>query len=773
MTANPYLLGTPLGIAAGAGTAVFTITTPSAAGDALFAAIGDSNAVVSSVADTQGNQWVKGPNAATGQKCSLWTVTGAVKPLTLTGNAGGPDQITVTYAASGGNHDAIFGGLPGGSSGLDTGSAPAAAQGTSTSPAATSNPFAAAGELALAVFQYANTGGTMTGLPAGWTALGTAHPSGSEFLVLAWQFTPSAAALTAAGTIVSSAWTVLIAGLLLPAATVVQTVAGAPSQTGFTVVSKTVLATSLRLKLATNPAMTQNISFVAAQAPDSMGYTRHVAAGLAAGTTYYYQLANTPAGGSETAVGPVGKCKTLKAAGTPQDFTVAFGSCVVQAASDAAALDDLIAWNPDLVIHTGDFDYSGTTSTVLATQVGIYETQIGAVGAGRATPAAAGYPSSYAQMVAQAWGYYLRSDHEAGPDNGDSDNAYTATNIAAYQQCFPYGTLGDTVNSPVHGIYQTFVVGRVRFILIDNRCTDRSPGADTDGPGKTNLGATQLAWLQAQLIQPEPVKIIVGDVQWMGDPTVFLLANGPDKWWSYATERAAILSYIEAHANQVGGVVFLHGDAHTLGCTPGGQNAWGGFPVYCAAPFNNTGGGLDLASFSQSWNNSDGDCRVYGRLSITDDGTTITSQFTGWDAEAGVARITQTDTFETSGGNVSLLSLTPQSLAIGGGSPTSLTAALTASPLGSNTGVVYPNDGRSILFVQATAATTVTSLIGTTVQGQTVPGVPGNIAAAGIYMYGPYPSQYDRQDGTTDIEVDFGTPASISGVALVRMPGVS
>ena len=57
-------------------------------------------------------------------------------------------------------------------------------------------------------------------------------------------------------------------------------------------------------------------------------------------------------------------------------------------------------------------------------------------------------------MVSTRWGYYCRSDHEAGPDNGDSNNAYTATNIAAAQAVFPFGTLGDTVNTPVHGLYQ-------------------------------------------------------------------------------------------------------------------------------------------------------------------------------------------------------------------------------------------------------------------------------------------------------------------------------
>jgi hypothetical protein len=122
---------------------------------------------------------------------------------------------------------------------------------------------------------------------------------------------------------------------------------------------------------------------------------------------------------------------------------------------------------------------------------------------------------------------------------------------------------------------------------------------------------------------------------------------------------------------------------------------------------------------------------------------------------------------------VSLLTLTPVQMTPGGNNPEDLTTLLSGSPLGSNTGVVFQNSGKDLLVVQATAATTVTSDIGTTVQGQTVPGVQYSITAAGIYVFPPYPSQYNRQDGTNDIEVDFGTPASVSGVAVLRIPGVS
>jgi hypothetical protein len=433
--------------------------------------------------------------------------------------------------------------------------------------------------------------------------------------------------------------------------TVSQLVAGAPAAAGFQVYAKTSGATSCRLAYSTSPSMTSP-SYITAQTPDASGYLRYTLTGLSAFTRYYVQVADTPSGGMESLIGPIGACKTLATAGTPANYTVALVSCIAQGdtvtpPATAAAISDWISYGADLNVFTGDFDYSGTTSTVLATQVGVYETQIGFI-------------PSLSSMVATAWGYYCRSDHEAGPDNGDSDNTYTATNIAAAQSVFPMGVLGDTVNSPPHGLYQAWVSGRVRFIMIDIRNTDRSPGGNTDNGTKTMLGATQLAWLENQLIQPEPLKVIISDVAWMGTATI---TNGPDKWWSYDTERQAIISYIAANRHLVKNVVLWHGDSHLVGCTVGANNSWGGFPVYCAAPLLNVGGGLMQTTFDQHYSNSGGECRQYGRLAFTDNGSSITVAFQGWDAVAGIAQVSQTDVFPTPSADLAGAG----SLAAGGG----------------------------------------------------------------------------------------------------------
>lgn len=412
---------------------------------------------------------------------------------------------------------------------------------------------------------------------------------------------------------------------------------GAPSQKGFTVISKPVGGTSCRLKVATDQALTQNVTFAAAQAPDQYGYVQHQVTGLAPGTQYYCAIADTPNGGSEMICGPLqGAIKTLPPAGSPQSFRVSFASCVDNAdetPSPSIAIDDWITWNADLKVHLGDFGYYNPVFTNVTDHLAVLEEQ------------ALYY--DVAGMTATGWGYVIRSDHDTGLDNGDSGPVSAEPqipfNLAAWQEFFPAGTLGDTTYAPVHGLYQAWVIGRVRFIMLDIRTQDRSPGASTDNSSKTMLGATQLAWFENQLIQPEPLKVIIDDTAWMGA----FLSSDLDKWWSYSTERSAILSFITANAARAQGVMWWHGDTHGLGCSTGAQNSsYGGFPVYCAAPLRQSGAAVpNSGTFGQFYNNSGGECRQYGRVTFTDDGGHITVHFSGWDALNGVEQIAQTDTF--------------------------------------------------------------------------------------------------------------------------------
>ncbi|CAN5809444.1 hypothetical protein BH24ACT15_BH24ACT15_34830 [soil metagenome] len=405
-----------------------------------------------------------------------------------------------------------------------------------------------------------------------------------------------------------------------PAGTVEHTWVGTPSQTGFVVTARTIGATSVRLAVSASSDMASP-SDIGPVTPDTDGYVRFDAAGLSAGTQYWYRLADTPAGGTETPIGNVGKARTLPAVGSPQSFTVALGACTNGTKNDGAAHASIVAWNPDFMVHTGDFYYLNTESLDPSTYRGAYQNQIET------------YPS-HDVLCRDIPMFYCISDHECGLDNADSNNAWNTVHDTVYKQVAPYA--GGTVR------YHTWVVGRVRFILLDDKTPDRSPWANTDNSSKTMLGATQKAWLFTQLSQPQPLKVIISDVPWMGPAST---TNGEDKWWVYSTERAEIAAYIN---NNLINVDLWHGDSHALGLTGKAGNDEGGFPVVQSAPLANVGGGRNNAEHDLLYSTgTTGEARQYMRITFTDDGATITRTASGWDALNNVQRITQTTVWDT------------------------------------------------------------------------------------------------------------------------------
>lgn len=411
-----------------------------------------------------------------------------------------------------------------------------------------------------------------------------------------------------------------------------------PSNAGFAASINMTGATSVRLAVSTHSNMASP-SFVAAQTPDADGYCHWAATGLTPGTQYYYQAADTPTGAAETMIGAIGQVATLPAVGTPAaSIKFALGSCT-NGHGDGVAFADLVAWGPAFLAHVGDLHYKALTSTTESVHRAGYEDQLeNAVG--------------MTTMLQKVPLFYCRSDHEAGPDNGDSDNAYTTTAIEAYEQVFPLWDLPD-VRVPTVGLYRSWIIGRVRFIMTDVRNTDRSPGLGTDNSSKTMLGATQKAWLKNELIDANDgirtyLKVWLNDTQWMGANDSVVKGD----WWpSYDTERQELISYIAAHNVNV---AFLHGDMHAIAVASKATNTWGGFPVYCGSPFNNTGGGRDQGTFDQVFNNGGAAASQYMRLTLTDDGTTITLAASGWDAISNSQQVSQTDTWITAQGAVNI-----------------------------------------------------------------------------------------------------------------------
>lgn len=401
---------------------------------------------------------------------------------------------------------------------------------------------------------------------------------------------------------------------------------GAQTSSGFTVSTKTAAATSVKLVVGTDAAVTQNLQTSGPQAPDVDGYVRIAATGLNPNATYYYQISDTPAGGSETRIGPIGKAKTFPAAGVAS-YMFDFGNCTTNLNQGMEAYDEIVADDPLFFIHLGDFHYENNLDTTPATHRYNLEAQIAGV-------------SGLKTLIQNTATYYLRSDHDGGGTDNSDAGAYYVANQTAAKQVVPFPTLA---NQPTDALYYSWVVGRVRFIAVDIRNMYRSPGADAQTSAKTMLGATQKQWLKDRLLDPEPIKIIITDSPWIGPAT---LADGLDKWWAYNDERTEIGTFITTNNVKA---LLITGDLHSIYADDGTNNTWGGSPVIGSGPLGNVGG-FRGGPYQQLWQpGGSTESRNYGRCVITDTGSRITLAFTGRDALNNIDRVTQTTTWDMLG----------------------------------------------------------------------------------------------------------------------------
>ena len=402
---------------------------------------------------------------------------------------------------------------------------------------------------------------------------------------------------------------------------------GSPTATGVVVHARLSGATSCRLAVSTSSGMTSP-SYVAAETPDTYGIVRFQVTGLTANTRYHFQIADTPSGGSETLVGTVGTIRTLGTAGVPvASRKVVLGGCLQTNTAVNTGLDSALAWGPDWAHFNGDFFYNANNETNEATWVGKYNSQIANV---------ASLPGFLAAGLAA---YESVSDHDStNTDNGDSNTAWAPYELAAWQKVVPHlAGSGDSTTRD-----QQWDDGRVSYFMIDIRHVNRSPGSNTDNSSKTMLGAAQKArlldWLDTN---PAPFKVIISDSPWMGAADV---VAKKDAWWSYSTERAALIAAI---ASQTAHVELWHGDGHGTGYATDVKNTWGSFPILWAAGYYQDGGAFNLSTFSDYFTNGGAWLSVYGRITIEDDGTTISRTFDGIDALTDTTLFTYTTTVDT------------------------------------------------------------------------------------------------------------------------------
>jgi len=253
-----------------------------------------------------------------------------------------------------------------------------------------------------------------------------------------------------------------------------------------------------------------------------------------------------------------------------KSFSFAFSSCA-STASNSLVFETIQNQQPLFFLHAGDFHYENINSD----NIGIYrETYETVLSSQRQSDL---YRST---SIAYTW-----DDHDYGP--GDSDSTYYGRKTArlSYQEYVPHYPL--VAGSGDVPIYQAFSVGRVRFILTDNR-SKKAPFDEEDRAGKSILGKEQKAWLKQELLQSNnvyPVIFWVNSVPWIG-------TTGSDGWHGYTFERREIANFIKD--NDIKGIIMLSGDAHMLAIDDGtnsdyADNGGAEFPVFHAAALDRRG----------------------------------------------------------------------------------------------------------------------------------------------------------------------------------------
>lgn len=350
----------------------------------------------------------------------------------------------------------------------------------------------------------------------------------------------------------------------------------------------------LAWRVATDPAMTQTVAAGRAEATAERDYTLKIdAAGLEAGTTYYYRFALLPHGADAPADGPlphslphsaIGRTRTLPT-GALERLRLAFCSCsnypfgFFNAYAAMARRADL-----DVVLHLGDY---------------LYEYANGRYGDGTAlgrVPEPAGELVSLADYRARHRTYKgdpdlqelhrqhpmiaVWDDHELANDawtdgaknhdpstQGEWATRETAA-VRAYHEWMPIRGDGPT-------IHRRFRFGDlVDLFMLDTRLEgrqrqlERSAAVDDPtrlDPERTLLGAEQERWLFEGLRESAKAGTswrVLGQ-QLILAPMRFAEGGSPstDAWDGYPAARARLLDSLRE--GQVEDVIALSGDVHS------------------------------------------------------------------------------------------------------------------------------------------------------------------------------------------------------------------
>lgn len=323
--------------------------------------------------------------------------------------------------------------------------------------------------------------------------------------------------------------------------------------------------------------------------------------GLAANTTYYYQIQFQNVPGQMAATRTI---KTAMAQGSTGAFKFTVGSCskltpaIAVTSMNRSIIHQAMALEGALVFfHIDDILYTDCSSTDVRYQrdlnARLYNTS-----------------PDVAVLMALCPVMYLPGDHDMGPNDATLDIANAETiyrnSRTVYRETVPHypfvqTTLGET-NIDHVTLTQSVTFGKIRFLLLDAMSQARASANTALGQGLGNGDYwDQRSWLTTALAQAAS-----DGMEW----TFVCLPRG---WMDYnqtsyadtfTAERTAICDIIEAADARV---CLLYGDTHAVGFDDGthvasfSTDGFAKFPGILASSMFNIAVG---AGGTQTWNGS-------------------------------------------------------------------------------------------------------------------------------------------------------------------------
>lgn len=285
-------------------------------------------------------------------------------------------------------------------------------------------------------------------------------------------------------------------------------------------------------------------------------------------------------------------------------FAFAFGSC--GKSSRHPVYTAIEKAQPLFYLNLGDWHYSDIATNDPALYRQVYEERFAGSSLYRHVPF-----------------IYVWDDHDYGPNDSDKTSPSRDAARQVYREYIPHYPLPDD-----GAIYQTFEVGRVKFIVTDLR-SERTPNKAVDSADKSMLGEKQKAWFKRELLAARdryPLVFWVNSVTWVGKP----VANG-DQWFGFTAERRELANFFKE--NQIKNLCILTGDAHMTSADDGSNGDFadgGGAPVpqLMSSPLDRPGStkGGPYSHGVYVPGNGEG---MYGLVTVTDTGAKITVRFSG------------------------------------------------------------------------------------------------------------------------------------------------